>query len=112
MSTQTVVLGTKAITLRVDLERGSSYDDDIRLVSKTTRAPIDWPAGTSVQLVFGEDVDAPLVVWDAVVSGNSAKFDKTPAQVAAIPDLTTVRLRYINAPHQRILLKGKVNADD
>lgn len=96
----TCAIGGPAGTENVYLKIGSRFEQPIEFYN-TDGSPWNLPAGSVVELVFGDPV-APTETWQATTAGNAAVFTRTTAQIAAarstIPAGTAARIRMIVPP--------------
>lgn len=103
----TLRLGIAPGPLVLTLSDGGDFTDSIRLRDKTTGADVNWPAGTTLALVFGTGQS-----WPATISGASASWSVDKVTVAGIRDKTPVRVIYTNGTSDRPLWSGVVNFRD
>lgn len=86
-------LGLQPETLRIFLTKDADFSCTLRLDS-------NWPAGTTLSLVW------PSTTWTATISGTDAVFAVDKAQVNAIADGTAVTLTYTNGTTDQVWAIG------
>lgn len=96
-------LGGDPLDLGVTLSAGSDFVCE--LVYEVAGVVTDWPAGTSLAMVFAGESPTS---WAATITGSVARFDVDKALTAPIKSGTEARLQYTNGSTDRALAVGRV----
>lgn len=100
-------MGSLESPLILELPLHGNFNWELHGADKTTGEPLDWPAGTQLTLHFD---DAGIDPWaTSEIVGPIARWSKTKAITDPVPDLTEVRLQYVNGTDDYPLWKGVVN---
>lgn len=97
MANNSMVLGLRPGTLRVNLTTGADFICTLRLRNQ------DWPVGTTLSLVFASGES-----WSATISGADATFNVDKATADTIDDRTAVSLKYVNGTTDQTFEIGTV----
>lgn len=104
-----IKLGTDPDSLIVVLPKNADFKATLRnITSPTDHTPVNWPAGTAIQLRFGSS--ATPVMWAATVTGADAVFNVDKAVVAPLraSETKVARLYYVNGTDDILWAEGDI----
>lgn len=101
--TAKLTLGVEPGSLELVLNDGADFNASLRYKVGEPPVVTNWPAGTTLALVFGDGTS-----WAATISGALATWAVDKAVTATVAKQTKVTLLYTNGSTDRVLYAGMV----